>query len=60
MAKALAAVVLQPGICGRLRKAGITEEGAVVWQEIIAVVLPFDGMVTINEDVQVVSDGRPP
>jgi hypothetical protein len=43
-----------------LCKAGITEEGAVVWQVIGAVVVPFAGIVITNEGVQVVSDGRAP
>jgi len=44
---------------GRLRDAGITDEGAVVRQLIGAVVVPFAGIVTMNEAVQVVSDGSP-
>ena len=44
---------------GRLREAGITADGAVVWQVTVAVALPFVGIVTDAPELHVVSEGRP-
>jgi len=58
-AKALAVAIRQPGILGRLRDAGTTEDGAIVTNVSIAVAVPFVASVIIDPELQVVSDGKP-
>jgi hypothetical protein len=53
------AVTRQPATLGRLRDAGIADDGAVVRNVTVAVAVPFAGMVIEEPELHVVSEGKP-
>jgi hypothetical protein len=52
-------IVHFPKISGRPRQSGTNDDAAVVVNVIIAVAVPFTGIVTEAPELQLVSDGRP-